>query len=190
MLDQAQGHTTRDMEYLRFGDRGIGLRLFTPDGKGPFALVVDVHGGAWNNGDLNSCRDRDEVLAGAGLAVAAIDFRHGPDKYPSSLADINYAIRWLKSKAEEFDIDAGRVGISGQSSGGHLAMLAAMRPADPRYTELAVVGAGPEIDAAVRCAGLCWPVINPLSRYRHAVRSLESGENADWAGALPELHHI
>ena len=190
MLDQVQGYTTQDMEYLRFGDRGIGLRLFTPEGKGPFPLVVDIHGGAWNLSDFSSCQDRDEVLAGAGLAVAAIDFRHGPDKYPSSLADINYAIRWLKSKAEAFHIDAGRVGICGQSSGGHLAMLAAMRPADPRYTELPVEGAGPEIDAAVRCAGVSWPVINPLSRYRHAVRTRESGENADWVGELPEFHHI
>ena len=190
MLDEAQGYTTQDMEYLRFGDRGIGLRLFTPVGTGPFPLVVDVHGGAWNMSDFSSCRERDEVLAGAGLAVAAIDFRHGPDKYPSSLADINYAIRWLKSKAAELEIDAGRVGISGQSSGGHLAMLAAMRPADPRYAELPVEGASPEIDAAVSCAGLSWPVINPLSRYRHAVRTRESGENADWVGELPELHHI
>jgi len=70
----------------------------------------------------------DEALAEAGIVAAAIDFRHAGDGYPTSLADINYAVRWLKAHAGEYRVDPGRIGLSGQSSGGHLAMLAAMRP--------------------------------------------------------------
>ena len=54
--------------------------------------------------------------------------------YPKALPDINYAIRWVKPHAKELKTEPDLVGISGQSSGGHLAMLAAMRPHDPRYT--------------------------------------------------------
>ena len=63
------------------------------------------------------------------------------------------------------------IGISGQSSGGHLAMLVAMRPHDPRYAAIALPAGSPAHDASVRCVVMSWPVINPLSRYRHAKRA-------------------
>ncbi len=65
-------------------------------------------------------------------------------------------------------------GLSGQSSGGHLAMLAAMRPADPCYAAIPSPE-GAEVDASVRAVVMQWPVINPLSRYRNAVRLRDSG---------------
>ncbi len=143
-------YTTQDVEYLRHGDRKFMARLFKPQGKGPFPAVVEVHGGAWCNGDLNECQIYAEGFARAGLAVASIDFRHAADGYPTSLADINYAIRWVKANASELNTRADLVGIAGQSSGGHLAMLAAMRPNDPRYAaiQLPSVGAGGGCDGA------------------------------------------
>ena len=54
--------------------------------------------------------------------------RRSEGAYPLALADINYAIRWVKLHAKELKTRPDLVGISGQSSGGHLAMLAAMRP--------------------------------------------------------------
>ena len=61
--------------------------------------MIDVHGGAWTNGDRTECQARGEALAAAGLVVAAIDFRQAADGYPTSLIDINYATRWLKAHA-------------------------------------------------------------------------------------------
>ncbi|HIE19845.1 MAG TPA: alpha/beta hydrolase [Rhodospirillales bacterium] len=188
MLNGTQKFTTEDLEYLRHEDRPLMMRLFRPEGVGPFPIVIDLHGGAWNNGDLSGCQVRDEVLVKAGLAVAALDFRHGADRYPSSLQDINYAIRWVKAHAEELTVDPARVGLSGQSSGGHLAALAAMRPNDPRYTEITLDGDS-DVDARVVCVALEWPVINPLSRYHHALRSLKTPDTAGWVGQIPEFHH-
>jgi len=161
------------------------LRLFRPAAKGPFPVVVDLHGGAWNNGDLNQSTERGEGLAAAGIAVAALDFRHAADGYPSSLVDANYAVRWLKARANELRLDAARVGISGNSSGGHLAMLAAMRPDDPRYAALPLAGGH---DARVGAVAMLWPVINPLSRYRYAKRLLASAEPPAWPNGIPERH--
>lgn len=178
--------TAEDIAYLRHGDRKMMLRLFRPAGAGPFPVVIDLHGGAWTKGDLNECTARAEYLAKAGLAVAALDFRHAADGYPTSLQDISYAIRWLKTEAANLKLDAGRVGITGQSSGGHLAMLAAMRPRDPRYMEIALRGG--VTDASVTCVGMTWPVINPLSRYRHALRLRASDNPPAWTGDIPERH--
>lgn len=185
--------TTEDLTYLTHGDTALAMRLYRPvveaggggsSGAG-LPAVIDLHGGAWNKNDLTSCAPRDEVLAASGIVVAAIDFRHGADGYLATMADINYAVRWLKAKAENFGIDRTRIGLCGQSSGGHLAMLAAMRPDDPRYTAIPLAERD-EVDASVRCVGMQWPVINPLSRYRHALRQRADG--ADWVGDIPENH--
>jgi acetyl esterase/lipase len=187
MLADARTFTTEDREYLAHGDRRFMLRLFRPDGGGPFPVVIEVHGGAWCNGDLDECQTYAEAFARAGLLVAAIDFRHAGDAYPSSLADINYAIRWVKAHAREFGARADRIGIAGQSSGGHLGMLAAMRPNDPRYAGIPLAA---PVDASVGAVAMLWPVINPLSRYRHALRARSSANPPAWVGNIPDRHDL
>lgn len=187
----------KDLTYLTHGDMALAMRIYRParasDGDAALPAVVDIHGGAWNKNDLTSCAARDEVLAASGLVVAAIDFRHGADGHLATMADINYAVRWFKAAAGRFGIDPARVGLCGQSSGGHLAMLAAMRPDDARYCVLPLdaesagdAADNADVDASVRCVGMQWPVINPLSRYRHALRERAAG--ADWVGDIPENH--
>ena len=187
-MQQSFEFTTQDVEYLRHGDRRFMARLFKPHGPGPFPAIVEVHGGAWCNGDLNECQIYGEGFARAGLAVVAIDFRHAADGYPTSLADINYAIRWTKAHAGELNSRADLVGIAGQSSGGHLAMLSAMRPNDPRYAAIQLPSAAPAVDATVKAVAMLWPVINPLSRYRHALRARDSANPPAWVGSIPERH--
>jgi len=176
--------TTEDLEYLRHGDLALKLRLYKPRGTGPFPAVIDLHGGAWGKGSLEECKARDEVLARAGLLVVGLDFRDGNHGYPTALVDINYAVRWVKARAAQLGTRADLVGLCGQSSGGHLAMLAAMRPNDPRYTTAALPAGSPAVDASVRCVAMAWPVINPLSRFRNALKGRASGET--WVGDIPE----
>ena len=188
MLTETEAFTTEDFEYLRHGDSPLNLRLYRPAGAGPFPVVLDLHGGAWNRGSLAGCEARDQLLAADGFAMVGLDFRQAEDGYLATMADINYAIRWLKAHAGKLGIDPGRVGIAGQSSGGHLAMLAAMRPRDPRYAEIALEPGAPDVDATVCCVGMLWPVINPLSRYRNALRGRASANPPDWIGDIPEAH--
>lgn len=188
MSDEMQKFAVEDIDYVRRGGSSLKLRLFKPAGPGPHPIVVDIHGGAWNRGDLTEGRVRDEVLAAAGFIVAAVDFRQAGDGYPTSLVDINYAIRWLKAHAAEIGGDANSVGLTGQSSGGHLAMLSAMRPFDRRYAAEPL--AGGDVDASVKCVAALWPVINPLSRYRHALRLRAGGSPPAWVADIPEQHDI
>jgi acetyl esterase len=156
-----------DVEYLRHGDKPLLARIYKPRGSGPFPLIIDLHGGAWCNKDRTSDAGTDEPLAKSGVVVVSLDFRMPPDAaYPASLQDVNYAIRWCKSRAKELKTRPDLVGILGVSSGGHQAMLAAMRPGDARYGALPL--AGKAVDASVRAVVLCWPVIDPLGRYRYA----------------------
>jgi acetyl esterase/lipase len=147
---------------------GLLARLYRPAGDGPFPAIIDVHGGAWVNSDRFNNAPLAETLARNGIMTLALDFRMPPEAaYPGSLQDINYAVRWFKSRAREFGARPERVGLFGTSSGGHQVLLAAMRPADPRYAALALPEA-PDVDARVAFVISAWGVLCPLDRYRIA----------------------
>jgi acetyl esterase/lipase len=168
---------SRDVEYLRHGDTPLLARLYTPKGDGPFPMVVEVHGGAWIREDRLKDAVINEPLAKSGVVVASIEFRMPPDaSYPASMADINYAVRWLKSQARSLRGNASRVGLMGTSSGSQQAMLVAMRPNDARYAAIPLPSGSPAVDAKVQCVVLCWPVIDPLGRYRYAKALKNSGK--------------
>jgi len=174
-----------DIEYLRHGDKPLLARVYRPRGEGPFPALVECHGGAWCLSDRFTEKLRHEAMASHGIVSIALDFRSGDtDPYPASVADINYAVRWAKANARMLKTKPELIGLSGQSSGGHLAMLVAMRPNDPRYAAIALPAGSPTYDASVRCAVLSWPVINPLGRYRHAKRALASANPPEWPKSI------
>jgi acetyl esterase/lipase len=154
-----------DIEYLRHGDKPLLARIYRPRGNGPFPGVVEVHGGAWTQNDRTTNGAIHEPLARSGAVVMAIDFRMPPEvTYPAALADINFAIRWLKHHAHDFNVRPALVGGLGTSSGGHQIMVSALRPYDPRYASLPLPD---EVaDARLAFVALCWPINNPLARYR------------------------
>jgi acetyl esterase len=176
-----------DVEYIRHANKPLLARVYKPRGTGPFPLIIDLHGGAWCNKDRTSDAGTDEPLAKSGVVVASLDFRMPPEAgYPASLADINYAIRWFKARATELGSRPDRVGILGVSSGGHQAMLTAMRPHDPRYAALPLP-AKSAVDATLRAVVLCWPVIDPLGRYQYA-KTMQGGAHSKQADNWVRCH--
>jgi len=99
--------------------------------------------------------------------------------YPASLADINLGVRWLKARARQYGGRPDWVGSMGTSSGGHQVLLAAMRPADPRYAALPLADSAqadsPQIDARVGFVISGWGVLDPLLRY-HLARKAGNAE--------------
>lgn len=180
-----------DVTYLKHGEKVLLARLYKPRGEGPFPVMIDLHGGAWCNGDRTNDTVLSEALARSGVLVAAIDFRMPPDAaYPGSLADINYAVRWVRANAAKLKARPDRIGYVGISSGGHQGMLAAMRPDDARYASIATSDV-PKGDARVQCVVLCWPVIDPLGRYRYGKEALAKGGDypANLKNVIP-LHDV
>ena len=148
-----------DITYQSPNGAPLLARLYRPVGPGPFPAVLEVHGGAWTGGDRFNNVAIAEALAADGVVVLSIDFRMPPvGQYPMACQDVSTGIRFLKAHAEEYGSRADLVGGLGTSSGGHLLLLAALRPNDPRYT--------PAGDASLAFAIACWPVADPLKRYR------------------------
>src|SRR5438477_7017151 len=176
-----------DVDYLRDGDKPLLASIFKPRGAGPFPALVECHGGAWCMSDRTTERLRHQFMASHGIVSIALDFRSGNEApYPASVQDINYAVRWAKLNARALKTRPELVGLSGQSSGGHLAMLVAIRPHDPRYAAIALPAGSTAHDASVRCVMMCWPVIKPRSRYRRAKRAQADANPPAWPKSVIE----
>src|SRR5262249_2943195 len=122
--------------------RMLMARVYQPQGVGPFPALLDLHGGAWNNKDRFANEPMDRAVAASGVLVVAVDLTLALEApYPASVQDGNYGVRWLKSKAAEWNGEAAKLGVLGSSSGGHVAELLALRPHDARYNAMPLADA-------------------------------------------------
>jgi acetyl esterase len=150
--------------------RMLLARIYQPQGAGPFPIMLDLHGGAWNAKDRRAEEPMDRAVAASGVLVVAIDLTLAPEApYPASVQDANYGVRWLKWKAASLNGDARKVGIYGSSSGGHIAELIGMRPRDPKYSAIPLPEA-PDVTAAVDFIAMRSPISDPLARFENAQR--------------------
>lgn len=110
----------------------IPLRIYTPAGTGPFKLMLYFHGGGFVIGDLEShdgvcrslCNTSDSV-------VVSVDYRLAPEnQYPAATDDCLAATRWAAENAAELNADAARLIVAGDSAGGNLAAVTALRARD------------------------------------------------------------
>src|SRR5213594_4853571 len=99
--------------------RQLMARIYQPQGAGPFPTLLDLHGGAWNRKDRLAEEPMDRAIAASGVLVVAIDLRLSEEApYPASVQDANYGVRWVKSRAAEWNGDPPKIGVYGSSSGG------------------------------------------------------------------------
>jgi acetyl esterase len=155
-----------DIDYLRHPTGPLLARIYRPKAGRPRAALVSLHGGRWTRETRLTNAVIDEALARDGALVMALDIRMPPvARYPDCLADINYAIRWLKVYARMLGVEGDCIGGIGTSSGGHQMMLSALRPNDPRYC---AIPGGEGFEASLAYVIACWPVLDPLARYKMA----------------------
>ncbi len=139
--------------------------LWLPSGRGPFRVVVLIHGGCWRADlpGLELTTYAADDLRQNGIAVWNVEYRRLGEPgggYPGSFTDIANAVDWLGTVAKTYPLDLGTVVAAGHSSGGHLALWAAARSrlpkSSPLYRENAL-----SIKHVVSLAG-----IGDLSAYR------------------------
>jgi acetyl esterase/lipase len=126
------------MYWQPIGYRPLTLDIYLPPAGLPrpaagFPLIVHIHGGAWLNGESRFGAPFVDFpgvlasLAARGYVVASIDYRlSGEAAFPAAVQDVKAAIRWLRYRASDYEIDPARAMTWGESAGGHLAGLAAV----------------------------------------------------------------
>ena len=94
-----------------------------------------------------------------GVTAIVLQYRLGKEghHYPTQLADVQRAIRWTRSQAEELKLDAKRIAVMGFSAGGHLASMAATLYEESAYAPTDLLD---KLSARPDFAILCYPVIS------------------------------
>lgn len=128
-----------------------------PPGRG-WPAVLLVHGGAWREGDRSQLRGYGILLARAGYLALACEYRLSPRaRWPEHLHDVKTALRWLRAGAGPLRVDPDRIAVSGNSAGGHLALMVA---GTPGVAELEGDGGNPGVATDVAaCIAIYAPTV-------------------------------
>ncbi|HSE07903.1 MAG TPA: alpha/beta hydrolase [Nocardioidaceae bacterium] len=151
---------------------GVPCRLYLPAGSTESlgwsgGAIVFAHGGGFVFGDLETHDARSRRLANrTGLAVLAVDYRKPPEhRFPAAPDDVDTAVAWLVARAATLGVDLSRLVALGDSAGGNLALVAALR--------------NPNLFAATV---LVYPFIDPKGRFEsyHREAAGFGAAEADW----------
>jgi len=117
----------RDVVYCCCEDCDLALDFYYPESdEGLLPVIIYLHGGGWYSGDKTSEFGQKDIpeLVSRGYMVVAVNYRLAPKyKFPCQIEDVRAAVCFLRSNAEYYGIDPGRIGVFGESAGGHLAAL-------------------------------------------------------------------
>lgn len=140
-----------DAMYLGSGGKQ-GLKLYIPEASAPLPVVIYFHGGGFVAGGLSVADEPCRALANdVGAIVVAASYRLAPEhKFPAAADDAFAALKWVAANIRQYGGDDSRIAVMGDSAGGNLATVAALRARD---------GGGPRIRAQV----LIYPVIDAMA---------------------------
>jgi acetyl esterase/lipase len=116
-----------DVVYAEHDGTKLVGDFYLPKGLAKAPVLIAIHGGGWQVGSRASYKYWGPYLAGNGYAVFSIEYRmRKPGTYPASVYDVKAAIQFVRAKAAEFGVDPERIGLMGDSAGGHLSALIAL----------------------------------------------------------------
>lgn len=129
------GVTVKDMTVPGpVGD--IPVHIYTPDGAGPFPVMVYYHGGGFVIADTRTYDASPRALAKMAKAIiVSVDYHRAPENpFPAAPNDAYAAYEWTLAHARDFNGDPGRVAVGGESAGGNLATVVALMARDKNAT--------------------------------------------------------
>ncbi len=152
--DRSERHDVTYVHDVVFAKRETGdltLQLLLPSPtkyQKTFPLVIDVPGSGWSGADGHRHIPLLTPLAEAGYAVACISYRgtfRDNVRFPAAVQDLKEAVRFMRANAEKFRIDSERIGLFGDSSGGHTVIIGALTGNEPFFN----IGEHLDVDASV-----------------------------------------
>jgi acetyl esterase/lipase len=139
-LSAARGQTAntvdiqKDIIYASPGNIPVKLDLYVPSGLAkPPPIVIYIHGGGWEAGSKENPPYFLPVLLKQGFALASINYRLSQMAiFPAQIYDCKAAVRWVRVNADKYHYNADKIGLVGDSAGGHLVALLGTTANDPK----------------------------------------------------------
>jgi acetyl esterase len=131
----------------------IGLRIYTPAGKGPFPALMFFHGGGWVVGDLDTHDPLCRALTNEARCITvAVDYRLAPEnKFPAAAEDCYAASQWVAGNAAAIGASHARLAVSGDSAGGNLSAAVSLMARDRKDLQVGYqLLMYPALDAALQ----------------------------------------
>lgn len=127
------GVTVKEMT-IKGPNGDIPLHVYTPEGAGPFPVMVYYHGGGFVIADTKVYDASPRALAKMAKAImVSVDYHRAPEnKFPAAPNDAYAAYEWTLAHAGEINGDAKRVAVGGESAGGNLATVVSMMARDKK----------------------------------------------------------
>src|SRR6202453_213587 len=120
----------------------IPVRCYHPSkpGAAEGGALVYLHGGGYIVGSLDQFDTAMRLFAeNSGAQVYAVDYKLAPEyQFPVQIAEAEFVVRWLIDHAEERGVDADRVAVGGDSAGGNMTCVVALKLRDERGPKLAL----------------------------------------------------
>lgn len=153
------GKVETDITYCAPDGLPQKLDLYYPpeSNEQPWPVIIYIHGGSWQEGDKKTALYMPVFmdLQADGFLIAAINYRLAPEyPFPAQIEDARCAVRFLRAHAETYHLDAGRIGVIGDSAGGHLAALLGLADANPRWNNEAYADQPVSVQAVVDMYGI------------------------------------
>jgi len=138
------------------GNRDLKADLFIPPGdENKRPAIVIVHGGGWREGDEKQLRGYGILLAREGFVCICTSYRLSTEAtWPAQIQDVNCAIRYMKANSEDLSLDPNRIGVTGNSAGGHLSLMAALKNYDKNFDG---EGGNNHVDSDVKAVCAIYP---------------------------------
>ena len=151
------------------GGRSLEADIFLPplEEKNRPAVLF-IHGGGWIEGDRSQLRGYGILLARLGFVCMCNSYRLSNESiWPAQIQDVNCAIRYLRANATDLGLDPNRIGVSGNSAGGHLSLMAAATNYDQIFEG---EGGSNEVSSKIKAVCAIYPpttirqleMLNPL----------------------------
>lgn len=114
----------KGVEYSNPDNQHLQMDIARPNASsGPLPAIVCIHGGGFRAGSRDGYLGLIQQLAARGYVAVTVSYRLAPKyPYPAAVHDVKAAVRWLRANAKKYNIDPNRIGATGGSAGGHLAL--------------------------------------------------------------------
>lgn len=147
---QGQVIVEKGIEYSNPDNQHLQLDMARPKATtGLLPAILCIHGGGFRAGSRDGYLGLIQQLAAKGYVAVTVSYRLAPKyPFPAAVNDVKAAVRWLRANAVKYNIDPNRIGVTGGSAGGHLALYLGVTGNVPA---LDGDGGNPGVSSAVQC---------------------------------------